>query len=111
MSNAELKNEIPSLVSRLIQLPSVNPPGYTINVASFIRDWLSERGFTSETKEYAKDKPNVIARVGRGGRPVLILNGHMDVVPPAMSPGGFTHRSRGGRSLRVGSMVGGVPRT
>lgn len=81
MSKSELRNEIPSLVSRLIQLPSVNPPGYTINVANFIRDWLSEHGFTSETKEYAKDKPNVIAKVGNG-KPVLILNGHMDVVPP-----------------------------
>ncbi len=79
--NAKLRNEIPNLTSRLIQMPSVNPPGYTVNVASFIRDWLGEHGFSSEVREYAKDKPNVIARVGRG-KPVLILNGHMDVVPP-----------------------------
>ncbi|MGC9153267.1 MAG: M20 family metallopeptidase [Vulcanisaeta sp.] len=79
--NAKLRNEIPNLTSRLIQMPSVNPPGYTVNVAGFIRDWLGEHGFSSEVREYAKDKPNVIARVGRG-KPVLILNGHMDVVPP-----------------------------
>ncbi|GAB6945535.1 ArgE/DapE family deacylase [Vulcanisaeta sp. JCM 14467] len=42
---------------------------------------MGNLGFSSEFREYAKDKPNVIAKVGRG-RPVLILNGHMDVVPP-----------------------------
>ena len=77
----DLRSNLPELVSKLIQMPSVNPPGYTVNVASFIRDWLSGLGFSSEFREYAKDKPNVIAKVGRG-RPVLILNGHMDVVPP-----------------------------
>ncbi|MGC9179088.1 MAG: M20 family metallopeptidase [Vulcanisaeta sp.] len=81
MGKDDLRSEIPNLVSRLIQIPSVNPPGFTINVADFIRDWLNEHGFTSEFREYAKDKPNVIARVGRN-KPVLILNGHMDVVPP-----------------------------
>ncbi len=81
MGRDDLRSEIPNLVSRLIQIPSVNPPGFTINVAGFIRDWLNEHGFTSEFREYAKDKPNVIARVGRN-KPVLILNGHMDVVPP-----------------------------
>lgn len=82
MSERDLRGDIPNLVSKLIQMPSVNPPGYTVNIAGFIRDWLSGLGFTSEVREYAKDKPNVIARVGRGGKPVLILNGHMDVVPP-----------------------------
>ena len=77
----DLRSNLPELVSKLIQMPSVNPPGYTVNVASFIRDWLSGLGFSSEFREYAKDKPNVIARVGKG-KPVLILNGHMDVVPP-----------------------------
>ena len=77
----DLRSGLVELTSRLVQFPSVNPPGYTVNVASFIRDWLSGLGFSSEFREYAKDKPNVIAKVGRG-RPVLILNGHMDVVPP-----------------------------
>ncbi|WP_243674680.1 M20/M25/M40 family metallo-hydrolase [Vulcanisaeta distributa] len=81
MSERDLRDDLPNLVSKLIQMPSVNPPGYTVNIAGFIRDWLSSLGFTSEVREYAKDKPNVIARVGKG-KPVLILNGHMDVVPP-----------------------------
>ncbi|WP_243671292.1 M20/M25/M40 family metallo-hydrolase [Vulcanisaeta sp. JCM 16161] len=78
---AKVENQIIDLTSRLIQIPSVNPPGYTVNIAGFIKDWLNNLGFRSEVREYAKDKPNVIARVGRG-KPVLILNGHMDVVPP-----------------------------
>ncbi|WP_243666095.1 ArgE/DapE family deacylase [Vulcanisaeta sp. JCM 16159] len=81
MNERDLRDNIPNLVSRLIQMPSVNPPGYTVNIAGFIRDWLGDLGFRSEVREYIKDKPNVIARVGKG-KPVLILNGHMDVVPP-----------------------------
>jgi len=81
MGNADLRNEIPNLTSKLIQIPSVNPPGLTADVANFIRDWLSAHGFSSSVYEYARGKPNIIAKVG-SGRPVLILNGHMDVVPP-----------------------------
>lgn len=69
------------LTSKLIQLPSVNPPGFTTSIISFIKDWLSSRGFNVELKEYVKDKPNAIAKVGKG-KPILILNGHVDVVPP-----------------------------
>jgi succinyl-diaminopimelate desuccinylase len=81
MGNADLRNEIPNLTSKLIQIPSVNPPGLTAGVANFIRDWLSAHGFSSSVYEYARGKPNIIAKVG-SGRPILILNGHMDVVPP-----------------------------
>jgi succinyl-diaminopimelate desuccinylase len=79
--SSELRDALPELTSRLIKIPSVNPPGLTINVAGFIRDWLNSQGLTSEVREYVKDKPNIIAKVGKG-KPTLILNGHMDVVPP-----------------------------
>ena len=81
MGSGGLRSGLPELVSKLIQIPSVNPPGFTVNVAGFIKDWLSTHGLSSSTYEYSKDKPNVIAKVGKG-KPVLILNGHMDVVPP-----------------------------
>jgi len=81
MGSGGLRSGLPELVSKLIQIPSVNPPGFTVNVAGFIKDWLSTHGLSSSIYEYSKDKPNVIAKVGKG-KPVLILNGHMDVVPP-----------------------------
>lgn len=72
------------LTSRLVQIDSVNPPGDVTRVVEFIRNWLSERGFSSNVYEYVRGKPNLIAKVGRG-KPVIILNGHTDVVPPGDS--------------------------
>ncbi|WP_069807497.1 M20 family metallopeptidase [Vulcanisaeta thermophila] len=78
---AEVRDSLVELTSKLIQLPSVNPPGFTVNIIGFIKDWLTSRGFSVEIREYVKDKPNAIVRIGKG-KPVLILNGHVDVVPP-----------------------------
>lgn len=73
--------ELAQLTSELVRAKGVNPPGDVTEVAGVIREWLSERGFSPEVKEYERGKPNVIARAG-SGRPTLILNGHTDVVPP-----------------------------
>ena len=76
-----LGDQLAELTSRLVQIDSTNPPGDVTGVVGFIRDWLSARGFSSSIYEYVKGKPNLVAKVG-SGRPVLILNGHTDVVPP-----------------------------
>ncbi|MGC8570710.1 MAG: M20 family metallopeptidase [Caldivirga sp.] len=78
---SEVGNQLAELTSRLVQIDSVNPPGDVTKVVEFIKNWLSERGFSSSIYEYVKGKPNLIARVGKG-KPVIILNGHTDVVPP-----------------------------
>jgi len=79
-----LGDQLAELTSRLVQIDSTNPPGDVTGVVGFIRDWLSARGFSSSIYEYVKGKPNLIAKVGNG-RPILILNGHTDVVPPGDS--------------------------
>ena len=78
---SEVGSQLAELTSRLVQIDSVNPPGDVTKVVEFIKNWLSERGFSSSIYEYVKGKPNLIARVGKG-KPVIILNGHTDVVPP-----------------------------
>lgn len=85
------------LTSRLVQINSVNPPGDVTGVVEFIRNWLSERGFSSSIYEYVKGKPNLIARVGKG-KPIIILNGHTDVVPPG-DPDKWTHPPFSGRVI------------
>ncbi|KUO93115.1 MAG: M20 family metallopeptidase [Thermocladium sp.] len=82
MSNIE--DELTGLTIDLVRINSVNPPGLTNDIASFIREWLGRRGYQGHVYEYEKGKPNIIAKVGRGS-PTLILNGHMDVVPPGES--------------------------
>jgi len=45
-------------------------------LAGVLRDW----GFAVELQEVVPGRPNVLARTGRRGGPVLLFNGHLDVV-------------------------------
>ena len=71
-----------NLASKLIKVPSVNPPGDTKEIAGVIKEHLGDNGISAELYEPSPGKVNVVARIG-GGREedALILNGHMDVVP------------------------------
>jgi len=76
------KEEVVELASRLIKIPSVNPPGDTSKIAAFVKNYLEEEGVTVELCEPAEKKVNLIAEIGeKGSDRVLVLNGHLDVVP------------------------------
>jgi len=74
------KEKIIKLASDLIKIPSENPPGDVREIMSFIESWLRENG-VNNLKILSADptKPNIIAEVEKGD-PVIILNGHADVV-------------------------------
>ncbi len=69
-----------ALCSRLVQIPSENPPGDTTKLAAFIRDYLVSRGIEPEWHEPMAGRPNLVARVGSGG-PRVVLAGHLDEFP------------------------------
>ena len=74
--------EVIELASRLIKIPSVNPPGDTSEIAAFVKNYLEEEGVTVELCEPAEKRVNLIAEIGEGeSNRVLVLNGHLDVVP------------------------------
>ncbi len=77
----DLRGRLAGLASDMIKIDTSNPPGRTRELADFIVDYLQINGYSSETYQFEEGKVNVISRVGKGG-PTLILNGHMDVVPP-----------------------------
>lgn len=77
----EKKRDTIKLCSDMIKIPSENPPGDMSEIASFIRDWLKDQGFTVETYEPKKGRINLVTKICGLKKPVLILNGHMDVVP------------------------------
>ncbi|MGC8596436.1 MAG: M20 family metallopeptidase [Thermocladium sp.] len=79
-----IEDELIGLTIDLVRINSVNPPGLTIDIAGFIREWLGKHGHQVDVYEYEKGKPNIVAKVGHKS-PTLILNGHMDVVPPGES--------------------------
>src|SRR5262245_27421020 len=68
------------LCSRLIQIPSENPPGDTTKLATFIRDHLAAQGSVVHSHEPMSGRPNLVASIGTGA-PNLVLSGHLDEFP------------------------------
>ena len=81
MSSTERTDDLDELISALVQRETENPPGNERECAEYIVDWFAERNIDAElVEEPYPDRPQVGARVGEG-EPVLVLNGHIDVVP------------------------------
>jgi len=76
------KKELIDLTSRLIQIPTENPPGNEKKAVLFLKPLLSKMGFRVNIHLSPKGRYNIVAekRWGKGGRR-LIFNGHLDVVP------------------------------
>lgn len=76
-----MKEEIVEFLRGMIRIPSENPPGNYEEIAEFVTNKMTKFGFKVE-KVGKEGKPNVIGRLrGTEGKPVLILNGHLDTVP------------------------------
>jgi len=86
------QDEITDFVSALVRIPTVNPPGDAYqDAARFIGQRLAEMEFdvdypvADEAADHSERYPriNVVGlRKGRTDRPLVHLNGHIDVVPP-----------------------------
>jgi succinyl-diaminopimelate desuccinylase len=76
-----LKDDIVSLLSDLVKIPSVC--GDEHRIASFIADWLRKNGLQPQILDVKPNRPNVIT-VLKGSKPGprIMLNGHMDTVEP-----------------------------
>jgi len=77
----ERRDNITKLVSDLIKIRSINPPGDMREIALFIEELLKNEGFSVNRVEPEQGKISLITSVGKG-KPELVFNGHMDVVPP-----------------------------
>jgi acetylornithine deacetylase len=105
-----------ALARALIQIDSRNPtlvpdsPGEgdcARALASVLDDW----GFSVEMTDRVPGRPNVVARLGPGDAPALMLNGHLDVVGvEGMIHEPFAAEVRDGRIYGRGSadMKGGL---
>lgn len=101
----------------LVSTPSENPALSSADtagesqIAGVIVDWCSRHNIETWLEEAAPGRPNVVARVGSGKDPVLVLCGHTDTVSGAgMATAPFTPRIEDGRLYGRGSydMKGGV---
>src|SRR4051794_24901940 len=76
-----LAQEATSLLQRLIQHNTVNPPGNERVAQELLRAELADAGFDCELIGAEPDRPNLIARLpGRSDGPRLCLQGHVDTV-------------------------------
>ena len=84
LSNS-LKENLISILKKLIQIPTENPPGKTEEIVNFLitEVFKQEEGFHNEIIIHMKNNielHNLVSRIGSGGKKI-ILSGHFDVVP------------------------------
>ncbi|MEM3985279.1 MAG: M20/M25/M40 family metallo-hydrolase [Candidatus Methanomethylicia archaeon] len=73
--------EILSEIKEFIKTSSI--VGSELEGSKFIYDLMIKWGFKPEIQFVEKDRFNVICKVGNGNGNKLLLNGHIDTVPPA----------------------------
>jgi len=60
------QDELIAFCSKLIQIPSVNPPGDTTEITAFIENYLQDVGITYQKYEAADKMFNLVASIGSG---------------------------------------------
>ena len=76
-----IEQEVATLLSRLIQIDTTNPPGNESAATSWLSRNLDAEGFHVETYECGSKRGNLITRLrGTGEKPRLLLLSHLDVV-------------------------------
>ncbi|MCB8876795.1 M20/M25/M40 family metallo-hydrolase [Acidisoma silvae] len=107
-----------NLLSRLIEIPSINPafraegdPADWFGEqakAEFVASWLRDAGIAVEFQDVLAGRPNVIARVpGRTGQHSLLLECHLDTVQVTGMAAPFTPVLRDGRLYGRGAVDDG----
>lgn len=109
----EREKDLFNLCGKLIQAGGENPPGDVSEVATTIEHFLHEEGIKYWRYEPEKGHASIVSTIGKG-KPILILCGHIDVVPAgdlknwAFHP--YSGEIRDGKILGRGAtdMKGGV---
>lgn len=74
--------DVVDLAQKLIQFPSLNPPGQEKACIEYLANLLSKGGLEVATFEFAPNRPSLIAKIiGSGSEKPLCFTGHVDVVP------------------------------
>jgi succinyl-diaminopimelate desuccinylase len=73
-------DETIAFLQEIVRIPSVNPPGDVAAAIEVCRAKLAAEGFACRIEPNAPGHDNLIAEIGEG-RPRLVFNAHLDVVP------------------------------
>jgi len=75
--------DVEGLASQLVAIPSYSHlPRQEEKVADYIVAYFENYGIEVRKQMVADGRPNVIARIPGNGGPAIMLNGHIDTVPP-----------------------------
>lgn len=103
------------LCRQLVEARSVNPPGDTRAAAAVVHGFLAAHGLDCERIASVPDKPGVVAGFdGHAGGRHLVLNGHLDTIPPgderdwSVPPFSLTRRDGRLFGLGLGNMKAAV---
>ena len=89
MVTTDQEEVLQDLIAELVSIDTENPPGNEEPCSGFIVEWFDDQGIdASLVTEPYPDRPQVGVRIGEG-KPELVLNGHIDVVPA--SPDEWTY--------------------
>lgn len=72
--------KLEEMLSELIQIKSVNPPGDELRVAEYLKGFFDRARIENEIIQSGPGRGNFLACIGRGKRSLLFLS-HSDVVP------------------------------
>ncbi len=81
------QDRVVTLLQKMIQTKTVNPPGDEKPLAELLAQEMSSFGLQVQTIDLAENRANVIGILkGSGAKPALLFNGHLDTVPPGDVP-------------------------
>ncbi len=71
-----------SLLERLVEIDTQNPPGREAEGAELLAHEPSSIGFEVAVTPVAEGRSNIVARLDNGEGPCFAFNSHIDTVPP-----------------------------
>ena len=74
-------DHVVALTQQLVRIDTRNPPGNETAAVAACREALGPLGATIEVVEPLPGRASVVATLPRTGKPLLVVNGHLDVVP------------------------------
>ncbi|MEO3945870.1 M20/M25/M40 family metallo-hydrolase [Gorillibacterium sp. CAU 1737] len=78
--DAEWEESALALFTDLLRIDTTNPPGRELAAVHYLQKRLAEKGIGSECFEPEPGRANLIACIGSGTKPPVILLSHLDVV-------------------------------
>ena len=74
-------DDIAKLCSKLVQIPTPNPPGNTELCIKFIEEYFKEHNIPTEIYSRREGKANIVAKIEGESSTKILWLGHVDVVP------------------------------